>query len=198
MVVFGSSLKAETNVNSVLTKGNEFASEKKYAEAIEQYKTVLQTDPQNIQANLFAGLAYANLNKFDEAIQYTQKSLAADPSYAAYYNLGLIYAAANQPDKALSALEEALKINPESYMAEYQKGIVYTIQKDYEGAAKSYQRSIELNPDFEEAHIGLAGAAYKKGDQAQALNYIAELKSKQKDTLAQALEEWIKKENATA
>ena len=192
------SLKAEETINDLMVKATQFAEEERYGEAIKQYETVLEREPKNVKALLLTGLAYANLNKPEEAVRYTKKAAELDPSYTAYYNLGLIYAANNQPVKALEAFDQALALNPTSYMAEYQKGITYSIQKDYESAARAFQRSIELNPDFEDAHIGLVGSTYKKGDKAQAETYIEELRKSQKSVLAEKLENWIKEKETGA
>jgi tetratricopeptide (TPR) repeat protein len=188
------SLWAENEVHKLMIQGNQFAAEKRYGEAIQQYEAVLKTDPKNAKASLLLGIAYANINKFDEAIRHAQKASEGDPSYAAFYNLGLIYAANNQPLKSLEAFDQALEHSPDSYQAEYQKGVVYSIQEDYEKAAHAYQRSIELNPMFDDAHIGLTGAAYKQGGESQAAVHIEKLKAMQKNTLAKALEEWLKKQ----
>jgi tetratricopeptide (TPR) repeat protein len=191
ILIFTPSVMADKTVNDLMIKGNRFAEDKRYGEAIKEYEAILKVEPENTRALLLMGLGYANLNKPDEAIRYTKKASEIDPSYAAFYNLGLIYAANDQPENALGAFDQALEFNPESHRAEYQKGIVYSILKDYEGAAQSYQRSIDLNPDFDEAHIGLTGATYKNGDEAAALAHIEELKKMQKTVLAKELENWI-------
>ena len=79
-------------------------------------------------------------------------------------------------------------------MAEYQIGLAYSNQAEYDQAIQAYRRALELNPNFEEAHIGLTGTLYRKGDKAGALAHIEELEKTGKSATAQALKEWIKKQ----
>lgn len=67
------------------------------------------TDAGNL-ANLYAGLCYANLEKWNEAVKYLDAYSPSDDamiSPAAIAALGNAYAHVNQLDKAISALEEA-------------------------------------------------------------------------------------------
>ena len=67
------------------------------------------TDAGNL-ANLYAGLCYANLNKWEDAVKYLDQFSPADDavvSPAAVAALGNAYAHVKQLDKAISALKKA-------------------------------------------------------------------------------------------
>ena len=67
------------------------------------------TDAANL-ANLYAGLCYANLGKWQDAVKYLDDFSAQDDamiSPAALAALGNAYAHTNQIDKAISALKDA-------------------------------------------------------------------------------------------
>jgi len=67
------------------------------------------TDAGNL-ANLYAGLCYANLGKWEDAVKYLDQYSPADDavvSPAAVAALGNAYAHVNQLDKAVSALKKA-------------------------------------------------------------------------------------------
>lgn len=69
------------------------------------------TDAANL-ANLYAGLCYANLNKWDKAVEYLDNYSTSDDalvSPAALAALGNAYAHLNQLDKAVSYLKKAAK-----------------------------------------------------------------------------------------
>ena len=69
------------------------------------------TDAANL-ANLYAGLCYANLNKWDKAVEYLDNYSTSDDalvSPAALAALGNAYAHVNQLDKAVSYLKKAAK-----------------------------------------------------------------------------------------
>lgn len=70
------------------------------------------TDASNL-ANLYAGLCYANLNKWQEAEKYLDNYSAGDDamvSPAAEAALGHAYANLNQVDKAIDCLKKAAKM----------------------------------------------------------------------------------------
>lgn len=69
------------------------------------------TDAANL-ANLYAGLCFANLNKWDKAVEYLEKYSTSDDalvSPAAVEALGNAYAHTNQLDKAVTYLKKAAK-----------------------------------------------------------------------------------------
>lgn len=69
------------------------------------------TDAANL-ANLYAGLCFANLNKWDKAVEYLDNYSTSDDalvSPAALAALGNAYAHLNQLDKAVSYLKKAAK-----------------------------------------------------------------------------------------
>lgn len=69
------------------------------------------TDAANL-ANLYAGLCFANLNKWDKAVEYLDNYSTSDDalvSPAALAALGNAYAHVNQLDKAVSYLKKAAK-----------------------------------------------------------------------------------------
>ena len=70
------------------------------------------TDAANL-ANLYAGLCYANLNKWNDAVKYLDAYSPADDamvSPAAIAALGNAYAHINQLDKAIDNLEKAAEM----------------------------------------------------------------------------------------
>lgn len=80
-----------------------------FLKVIDQYGG---TDASNL-ANLYAGLCYANLNKWQEAEKYLDNYSAGDDamvSPAAEAALGHAYANLNQVDKAIDCLKKAAKM----------------------------------------------------------------------------------------
>lgn len=174
-----------------ISQGNQKVQDGRYDEAVKEYERALEIDPENARIHLLLGLTYAQLNKWEEALRYSKKATQLSQSYSTYYQLGLIYAATNAPDKALHSFDQALKLSPESYEAEYQKGMIFLNQKSYDQAIQSYERVIQLNPHYYDAYIGRGGAYYLKGDPTSALSQVAELREMKADSLADALEKWI-------
>lgn len=187
---------AKANQLIRLSKGNRLAREGAYEKAVQAYKDVLKKDPKDVTAHLLLGLTYARISEYDKAIEHTKKASKIEPSYTPFYNLGLIYAVNNKPEKAIKSLDQALIYSPKSHMAEYHKGLVYASQNDYEKAKESYQRAIQWNPNFDDARVALTAIAHQKGDKATALKQVEELRKLNKDSLAEGLEAWISKKES--
>lgn len=62
--------------------------------------------------NLYVSLAFPLLasGKFSESVPYYQKAIKLESHGGDYYNLGCAYALLNQKEKALDALEQAVKL----------------------------------------------------------------------------------------
>ncbi len=183
-------------VESYLAKGKESAKAGDYKKAIREYNEALVLEPNNLEAHLFLGLVYAETDDLDQALAYGQKASQLEPSYVAFYNLGLIHAARKEAALSLGAFEEALRFNPKSFTAEYQKGLVLMDMKDNEKAAQAFRKSLELNPQFGDARLALGALSYEKGDKWGASKQIAELRKAHRQDLAKGLEDWVKEKEA--
>jgi tetratricopeptide (TPR) repeat protein len=179
-------------VSDHIYSGNKFVQEKKYKEAAREFETAVRLDPENSQTNLLAGLALANTGELDKAEQYSLKAVQLEPSYAGYYNLGLIYSNQAVYDKAANAYEQAVKLNPKSYQTWHQLGKVYATTLSFDKAIKAYQKAVELNPKFPDAYQGLGSAYYWSGNLTSALQQVDELGKFKFEGKAQELERWIK------
>lgn len=110
----------EDKASTVLAKGQQLFGEEQYEKALNGDGATFQgllkiaseyssTDAGNL-ANLYAGLCYASLGKWNEAAQYIEKFDAKGDmmiSPAAEGALGNVYAHLNQLDKAVSHLKSA-------------------------------------------------------------------------------------------
>ena len=110
----------EDKASTVLAKGQQLFGEEQYEKALNgdgaTFPGLLKiaseyssTDAGNL-ANLYAGLCYASLGKWNEAAQYIEKFDAKGDmmiSPAAEGALGNVYAHLNQLDKAVSHLKSA-------------------------------------------------------------------------------------------
>lgn len=113
----------EEKASTALAKGQEYFDAEQFDKALKGdgagYVGLLNiisdyssTDAANL-ANLYAGLCYANLNKWDDAVKYLDAYSPADDSMvspAAIAALGNAYAHVNQLDKAIDNLEKAAEM----------------------------------------------------------------------------------------
>ena len=110
----------EQEASTALAKGQDYFANQQFELALKGdstgYKGFLNiasdyssTDAGNL-ANLYAGLCYANLDKWNDAVKYLEKYSAADDemvSPAATAALGNAYAHVKQLDKAVAYLKKA-------------------------------------------------------------------------------------------
>ena len=72
------------------------------------------------------GVAYINLNRYNDAIEAYRQALRINPEDAdAWNNLGIAYRHLNRYNDAIEAYRQALRINPEYAAAWYNLGVAY-------------------------------------------------------------------------
>ena len=109
----------EAEASTAIAKGQEFFANQEFEKALKgegNYKGFVKlaadyssTDAGNL-ANLYAGLCYANLNKWQDAVKYLDAFSTSDDamiSLAAIAALGNAYAHLQQLDKAVDNLKKA-------------------------------------------------------------------------------------------
>jgi eukaryotic-like serine/threonine-protein kinase len=119
----------------------------KYPQAIASYRQALQITPDN--AELYSNLAAAYLDQGDAqssalAEQALKKSVALNPSYPAYANLGMLYTQERRYAEAAVATENALKINGNNYLVWNNLMLAYEGAKQDDKAKAARQQAEQL------------------------------------------------------
>ncbi|MGL6280786.1 MAG: tetratricopeptide repeat protein, partial [Microcoleaceae cyanobacterium] len=98
-----------------------------------------------------------NAGEFLTAVNFYQRAIAYQPSYAsAYSNLGNAFMGLQQSTVAIAHFQKAIKLKPDLIQAYINLGAAYQADKDYERAITTYQQAIELNPGFAITYNNLA------------------------------------------
>ncbi len=158
-----------------------------YAEAVNQYERVASlTDEQPFVLNDL-GSAYYMQGDFERAIGKWEKSVAAEPNYAAFSNLGSAYFFERRFDLALTAYQQASKLNDNAYRMWLNSGEAAHYLPD-EDSGPYYSRAVQLakeartvNPDAADVLSALALATATVGDSAEAEHYIEEALARSRD-----------------
>ena len=146
----------EQKASTLLAKGQQYFMEGEYQKALNgdsiSFKGVLNiakeyssTKAGNL-ANLYAGLCYAQLDKWQEAANFLEKFDGADDSMispAAVGALGNAYAHLNQLDKAVSNLKKAAEMADNNSLSPtflIQAGEILESQGNKAEALKLYQQ----------------------------------------------------------
>ncbi|HYU44988.1 MAG TPA: tetratricopeptide repeat protein [Terriglobales bacterium] len=138
-------------------RGSTFEREKRYAEAEEQFKKVLASDPQHASALNYLGYMLADQNtKLEEALGYIKKALELEPTNGAYLDsLGWAYFRLGKYELAEENLVKASqKINTDPTVHDhlgdlYQKtGRLKLAATNWERALNEWNRTVaaELDP----------------------------------------------------
>jgi len=99
--------------------GEFFDRHAKYAEAIAQYQHALQLTPDNSEVWANLGSTYfdsGDPKSLDAAEKALNKSVALNPTYAAYANLGSVYMEQHRYVESAAATEKALQIDDGNYL----------------------------------------------------------------------------------
>lgn len=137
-----------TDVNSTIKDGIRLNSEKNYLAAIEKYKEALASEPDNIQANYQLAFSLNASGKGTEAIPYLTKVIktGGDLTGPAYELMGSIYDAAHQPQQAIDAYQQGIKLKPDYQPLYFNLGIAYFRAQKYAEAELAAIEAIKLDP----------------------------------------------------
>ncbi len=118
----------------------------RYDEAIAQFRHAIELTPDNAPLYLNLGAVYIDMGDkhYPEAEQMLRKSLALEPSYPAYTNLGALYNQQQKYAEAADALEKALQLNDKDYVTWSDLAFAYECLKDKEKEGKARDRETVL------------------------------------------------------
>lgn len=141
--------------------------------AVEQFKTVLTINPNDVFAHFVLGYIYDQQGKTDLAILEFNETLRLDPLYVSAYNdLGTVYNRLGQYDKAIENFEKALELNPEYSEAVENIGVVYFALKEYDKALGYFEKSLTMNPKNHKAYNNIGSVYLAKGNYPKAKELI--------------------------
>lgn len=144
-------------------------------EALKAYKKASEIKPDIPVAYINMGVLQQSQGDFTAAIESEKKALSLkctpQEQHAANYNLGNIYADANQPDQAIAAYQAALKIQPGHLLSQSGIGWMQCVKGENDAAIATQRRVLKQakDPVMESiARSRLATALAAKGDSAAA------------------------------
>lgn len=88
--------------------------ERQYFKAAQCFKRIIEIDPTDYRAQYNLGIAYFEMNRFDEALDSYKKALEIKPDYKhCYYNIGLVYETKEDLKQAHIYYQKSLEIDPD-------------------------------------------------------------------------------------
>ena len=136
--------------------GNAYLSRGLMDRAIEQYRTALRLEPDNVGANYNLGNAYLSQGLTDMAIEQYRIALRLKPEYAeAHNNLGNAYKSQGKLDMAIEQYQTASRLKPDLAEPHYNLGTIYEGKRVLTAAIEQYREALRISPEYIEAHYNL-------------------------------------------
>jgi serine/threonine-protein kinase len=118
----------------------------RHDEAVAQYRHAIELTPDNAALYLNLGATYSDMGDkyYPVAEQMLKKSIALEPTYPAYANLGYLYNQERKYAEAAAMTEKALQLNDKEYVVWGNLAIAYEGLKDKEKEGRAWDREIVL------------------------------------------------------
>lgn len=137
--------------------------------AIQEYRSALKADKQNIVIHLNLALAYIKNNDIEKAVEELNTCAKIDiEAVEPHAILAFLYSLQNKTEEANieyeTALKNASKLNPENITIYKNLGLLYLQQKKLDAAEKMYRLVVDTSSKDADAHYYLANIYDEKGD----------------------------------
>lgn len=133
---------------------------KKYSEAADLCKTVIQRHPDDGAGYYGLGCCYFLTGKHSEAIEQFKKSASLTPYSETYRYMGLSYMGINDGNNAVAAFQKAVELNPQNHQAYFYQGMAYlNLLNAPDKAAECCEKAIAIYPRREFDYYYVLGFA---------------------------------------
>jgi tetratricopeptide (TPR) repeat protein len=168
-----------------LRSAGHFYQQKKYGQALADYKNLLQKNPQNEEAAFGAGASAYQLKDYTAARQFFETAAQDDknPRTAdAYFNMGNTFYRAGDLKKSIAAYRKALAVNPSDKEAIHNLQLVLNQQQQNQ---QNKNNQNQQNQDKDSKNQDKNQSPQNKGDAPQDKNEQGNEKPSQPDQLKQ-------------
>ena len=147
--------------------------------AVQEFKTALRLDPDNVNVHNSLGVCFGVLGNYDQARAEFEEAVRIDPDeIMAIYNIGLVYLLTDEKKKAMEQFLMADRIEEEIFEVAFQIGKLYLEMGEPEKAKSLLEKAARLKPE--------SGITHRYwGDCCLRLNLIDEAVSAYKKAIRQ-------------
>ena len=165
----------DLSIEELYDRGISYYDKGMIDKAIEEFKEVLELDPDDIETHYHLGNAYADKEIFDEAISIYKKVIEKNPEFIdAYLSLSTLYLDMDMVDEAISLCNQAISANPDDSFLCFHLGEAYVRNEQYEEAITAFNKAISINPMDPETQYRLAESYYETKQYNMALKHAAQ------------------------
>ncbi|HEX2695314.1 MAG TPA: tetratricopeptide repeat protein [Acidobacteriota bacterium] len=147
--------------------GSLYIRMQRFGDAVTALQKAVSLDPGRADAFLDLGTAYEESKDYARAAEAYEKYVALKPEnpWTGYLRLGLCRLELNQPEAAVAALSEALKLQPNDVKTNFSLADAYTRAKILDKAEAIYETLVGLNPEGATTYYGKIIQIYDEAGQ---------------------------------
>jgi predicted O-linked N-acetylglucosamine transferase (SPINDLY family) len=128
----------------------------------------VELDPRNVMARQNLAVVLSREQQFEHAAQHFRAAAALQPSALIYTQLGKALHTTD-PDAAIDAFRQALRIDPNFAAAHSNLGVVLTDRGQLSEADVHHRAAVELSPQVPLIHVNYGQSLFAGGDVAGAI-----------------------------
>lgn len=172
--IFKRALRFEADFPSALRGlGLVLFYQKKYAEAIAVFEEVVRKVPEDRSVYYNLGYSYWKLNRTDDAIKATTRSIEIDSKYlSSYFQLATLFQEQNRLKEATSLMENLLANDPpRQEQINLILGKIFFQEGRVPEAERAWRTALSVNQNFKEGYVelGLLYVTTERASQAKDL-----------------------------
>jgi len=161
-----------------MESGDAYAKDKKTAEAIIEYKNVLQIDPNYGPAHYALAKAYLQSNKLREGYWELRETARLSPdNLDARLEYGQLARMAGEREEALAQADAVIAADPNRFVAHLLRGQVLEQLKRPEEAKAAFEKAVEVGADDAAPLVVLSDFLERNGDRPAAEPLLQKLVS---------------------
>jgi tetratricopeptide (TPR) repeat protein len=161
---FGANSAVLFDAVSLNISGDELYQKGDVPGAIQELKTALKLDPENVNVLNSLGVCYGVEGELEKALEAFEEAIRIDPlEVMALYNAGYVHGMLQQTEDALRSYQKAEATGEDVFEVIFQLGKLYLDQGELDAAKTYLEKAICLQPDAWVAYLHL-------GECCEALN----------------------------
>jgi len=143
--------KEPGKISALQFRGSALGASGHTKEAAEDFKAILNADPNNQHGMFNLGVAYKEANLLNDAIETFSKLIVANPAFPnAYYERGFCYGKMGMFPQAKADMEESIAKQPQHGASYFFRGRTFEALGDLQAACADWKKAVELGtPDAE-------------------------------------------------
>lgn len=149
---------APTDKTYNLGLANIYRGQGAYKEAIEVYKKIAETDPNNADVYYFMALSYAKTGDFENQAAMAAEAAKRNSQFVgeSFFLLAEALQKTKKYDEAIRAYERVINVKPDSLQAYVNLAEIYRLQNRYDDAIATVRKALRAFPNNGDLYLSLS------------------------------------------